>query len=38
MANKKPSRNELLIHELEHDANILTMDSKVEPVEIASVY
>ncbi len=38
MANKKPSRNELLAHEAEHDANIATMDGKVEPVEIASVY
>jgi|GEM_PF-4414799 len=38
MANRKPGRNELLVHEAEHDANIVTMDGKVEPVEIASVY
>tara|TARA_R110002095_G_scaffold1355_1_gene7021 strand:- start:1510 stop:1626 length:117 start_codon:yes stop_codon:yes gene_type:complete len=38
MGNKKPERNELLVHEAEHDANIVTMDGKVAPVETASVY
>lgn len=38
MGNRKPERNELLVHEAEHDANIGVMDGKVAPVETVFMY